>query len=102
METQITTQKQNKTLGELMHSPAVIGKLNEVWNSPQMANSFMSSVVRTRRISFCIPEYRKERTRDSGDSVEQGGVQLRKAKRCHWIHTAQGLHLPMRAVRQPR
>ena len=45
METQITTQKQNKTLGELMHSPAVIGKLNEVWNSPQMANSFMSSVI---------------------------------------------------------
>lgn len=45
METQITTQKQNKTLGELMHSPAVIGKLNDVWNSPQMANSFISSVI---------------------------------------------------------
>lgn len=45
METQITTQNQNKTLGELMHSPAVIGKLNDVWNSPQMANSFISSVI---------------------------------------------------------
>lgn len=33
------------SLGELMHSPAVVGKLNEVWNSPQMANSFMSSVI---------------------------------------------------------
>ena len=28
-----------------MHSPAVVGKLNEVWNSQQMANSFMSSVI---------------------------------------------------------
>ena len=28
-----------------MHSPAVLNKLNEVWNSPQMANSFMSSVI---------------------------------------------------------
>ena len=43
--TQITTQQQNMSLSELMHSPAVVGKLNEVWNSPQMANSFMSSVI---------------------------------------------------------
>lgn len=45
--TQVTTQQQNTgmSLGELMHSPAVVGKLNEVWNSPQMANSFMSSVI---------------------------------------------------------
>lgn len=33
------------SLGELMHSPAVLSKLNEVWNSSQMANSFMSSVI---------------------------------------------------------
>ena len=46
------------SLGELMHSPAVIGKLNEVWNSPQMANSFMSSVI----------------------SVANGNPQLRKAE----------------------
>lgn len=46
------------SLGELMHSPAVIGKLNEVWNSPQMANSFMSSVI----------------------SVANGNPQLRKAQ----------------------
>lgn len=46
------------SLGELMHSPAVIGKLNEVWNSPQMANSFMSSVI----------------------SVASGNPQLRKAQ----------------------
>lgn len=45
MTTQVTTQQQNMSLGELMHSPAVVGKLNEVWNSPQMANSFMSSVI---------------------------------------------------------
>lgn len=48
METQVTTrnpQQGQKTLGELMHSPAIIGKLNEVWSSPQMANSFMSSVI---------------------------------------------------------
>ena len=59
MNAQITTQ-QNKgmTLGELMHSPAVVGKLNEVWNSPQMANSFMSSVI----------------------SVANGNPQLRKAE----------------------
>lgn len=43
--TQVATQQNNKSLGELMHSPAVVGKLNEVWNSPQMANSFMSSVI---------------------------------------------------------
>lgn len=43
--TQVATQQNNMSLGELMHSPAVIGKLNEVWNSPQMANSFMSSVI---------------------------------------------------------
>lgn len=43
--TQVITQQHTKTLGELMHSPAVIGKLNEVWSSPQMANSFMSSVI---------------------------------------------------------
>lgn len=33
------------SLGELMHSPAIISKLNEIWNTPQMANSFMSSVI---------------------------------------------------------
>ena len=43
--TQVTTQQHTKTLGELMHTPAVVGKLNEVWSSPQMANSFMSSVI---------------------------------------------------------
>lgn len=56
--TQITTQQQNMSLNELMHSPAVIGKLNEVWNSPQMANSFISSVI----------------------SVANGNPQLRKAE----------------------
>ena len=40
--TQVATQM---SLGELIHSPAVVGKLNEVWNSPQMANSFISSVI---------------------------------------------------------
>ena len=45
MTTQVTTQNKNMTLGELMHSPAVVGKLNEVWSSPQMASSFMSSVI---------------------------------------------------------
>ena len=60
MTTQVTTQQQNTgmSLGELMHSPAVVGKLNEVWNSPQMANSFMSSVI----------------------SVANGNPQLRKAQ----------------------
>lgn len=43
--TQVATQQNNMSLGELMHSPVVVGKLNEVWNSPQMANSFMSSVI---------------------------------------------------------
>ena len=43
--TQVATQQNNMSLGELMHSPAVVGKLIEVWNSPQMANSFMSSVI---------------------------------------------------------
>ena len=43
--TQVATQQNNMSLGELMHSPAVVGKLNEVWNSPQMANSFMSLVI---------------------------------------------------------
>ena len=56
--TQVTTQQQNMSLSELMHSPAVVGKLNEVWNSPQMANSFMSSVI----------------------SVANGNPQLRKAE----------------------
>ena len=56
--TQITTQQQNMSLSELMHSPVVVGKLNEVWNSPQMANSFMSSVI----------------------SVANGNPQLRKAE----------------------
>ena len=56
--TQITTQQQNMSLSELMHSPAVVRKLNEVWNSPQMANSFMSSVI----------------------SVANGNPQLRKAE----------------------
>ena len=42
---QVATQQKNMSLGELIHSPAVVGKLNEVWNSPQMANSFMSSVI---------------------------------------------------------
>lgn len=53
--TQVATQM---SLGELMHSPAVVGKLNDVWNSPQMANSFMSSVI----------------------SVANGNPQLRKAE----------------------
>lgn len=56
--TQVTVQQKNATLGELMHSPAVVGKLNEVWSSPQMANSFMSSVI----------------------SVTNGNPQLRKAE----------------------
>lgn len=56
--TQVTVQQGNATLGELMHSPAVVGKLNEVWSSPQMANSFMSSVI----------------------SVANGNPQLRKAE----------------------
>ena len=43
--TQVATQQNNMSLGELMHSPSVVGKLNEVWNSQQMANSFMSSVI---------------------------------------------------------
>ena len=43
--TQVAKQQNNMSLGELMHSPAVVGKLNEVWNSPEMANSFMSSVI---------------------------------------------------------
>ena len=43
--TQVATQQNNMSLGELMHSPVVVGKLNEVWNSQQMANSFMSSVI---------------------------------------------------------
>ena len=56
--TQVTVQQKNATLGELMHSPAVVGKLNEVWSSPQMANSFVSSVI----------------------SVANGNPQLRKAE----------------------
>lgn len=43
--TQVATQQNNMSLGELIHSPAIVGKLNEVWNSPQMANSFISSVI---------------------------------------------------------
>lgn len=56
--TQVTVQQKNATLSELMHSPAVVGKLNEVWSSPQMANSFTSSVI----------------------SVANGNPQLRKAE----------------------
>lgn len=58
--TQVTVQQntEKKSLGELMHSQAVTGKLNEVWNSPQMANSFISSVI----------------------SVANGNPQLRKAE----------------------
>ena len=56
--THVKVQQKNATLGELMHSPAVVGKLNEVWSSPQMANSFMSSVI----------------------SVANGNPQLRKAE----------------------
>ncbi len=58
--TQVATQQNGNemSLGELMRSPAVVGKLNEVWNSPQMANSFMSSVI----------------------SVANGNPQLRKAE----------------------
>lgn len=41
--TTVTTRP--TTVNELMHSQAVIGKLNEVWNSSQMANSFVSSVI---------------------------------------------------------
>ena len=58
MENQVTTQQQKKSLSELMHSPAVVGKLNDVWNSQQMANSFISSVI----------------------SVANGNPQLRKAE----------------------
>ena len=58
MENQVTIQQQKKSLSELMHSPAVVGKLNEVWNSQQMANSFISSVI----------------------SVANGNPQLRKAE----------------------
>lgn len=43
--TQVAKKTSNMTLSELMHSPAVVGKLNEVWSSPQMASSFMSSVI---------------------------------------------------------
>lgn len=43
--TQVAKKTSNMTLGELMHSPAVVGKLNEVWGSSQMANSFLSSVI---------------------------------------------------------
>lgn len=43
--TEVATQQNNMSLGELIHSPAIVGKLNEVWNSPQMANSFISSVI---------------------------------------------------------
>lgn len=43
--TQVAKKTSNMTLSELMHSPAVVGKLNEVWGSPQMANSFLSSVI---------------------------------------------------------
>ena len=53
-----TTRQNSMSLSELMHSPAVVGKLNEVWSSPQMANSFMSSVI----------------------SVANGNPQLRKAE----------------------
>ena len=58
MKNQVTTQQQTKSLSELMHSPAVVGKLNEVWNNKQMANSFISSVI----------------------SVANGNPQLRKAE----------------------
>ena len=58
MENQVTTTQQNKSLSELMHSPAVVCKLNEVWNNKQMANSFISSVI----------------------SVANGNPQLRKAE----------------------
>lgn len=60
MTTQVTTttRQNSMSLSELMHSPAVVGKLNEVWSSPQMANSFMSSVI----------------------SVANGNPQLRKAE----------------------
>ena len=54
--TQVTVQQKNATLGELMHSPAVVGKLNEVWSSPQMANSFMSSVI---SVANGTPQLRK-------------------------------------------
>ena len=58
MENQLTTQQNTKSLSELMHSPAVVCKLNEVWNNKQMANSFISSVI----------------------SVANGNPQLRKAE----------------------
>lgn len=56
--TQIAMTPGSMSLSDLMHSPAVVGKLNEVWTSPQMANSFMSSVI----------------------SVANGNPQLRKAE----------------------
>lgn len=43
MSNEVATKQMS--LNELMHSQAVVGKLNEVWNSPQMANSFVSSVI---------------------------------------------------------
>lgn len=36
---------QPKTVSDIMHSPAMSKKLNEVWMNPRIANSFMSSVI---------------------------------------------------------
>lgn len=36
---------QPKTVSDIMHSPAMSKKLNEVWMNPRVANSFMSSVI---------------------------------------------------------
>ena len=43
-ENQVAVQEK-KTVGDIMHSPAMSKKLNEVWMNPRIANSFMSSVI---------------------------------------------------------
>lgn len=44
-EVSTTKRQESKKLGDLMRSPAIVGRLNDVWSSPQMANSFISSVI---------------------------------------------------------
>ena len=58
--TQVATQQNNMSLGELMHSPAVVGKLNEVWNSPQMANA----VIHQRKLHACLMELTTNKSRE--------------------------------------
>lgn len=45
VNTQVATAQKPVTLGERIHYPDVMAKMNEVWSSPQMANSFISSVI---------------------------------------------------------